>query len=89
MSTPEPAGGAFTWEDLQAEISKVRADEDAIRQQMEQRHQADLAALRQDMAGGPNFARIPAHSGGPGTDIAKTWSLAEQTASRAAEAAGL
>jgi hypothetical protein len=68
--------------------------EQALARQAEA-HKAEMADMRVEVKAAaesalnarwqPPIALIPAHSGGPGTEIAPTWSYAEQLAAMAAE----
>jgi hypothetical protein len=68
-----------------------QAIEQALARQAEI-HKAEMDDMRSSIETGvnarwqPPIAVIPAHSGGPGTEIAPTWSFAEQLESMAAEA---
>jgi hypothetical protein len=75
MTEPTPQ---FTQADIDAAIQQsVQA---ALAQQAQQ-HAEELAAVRQTLA--PVLTTVPENGGGPGTQIAETWSLAEQTEANA------
>jgi hypothetical protein len=75
--TPEVPAASFTWDDIQAAI-KEHSDKQA------EQHQKELDDLRASLSPGAVLSNVPLHAGGPGTDIAETWSLAEQEAARSA-----
>lgn len=76
----EPTQETFSWSDVQAAISGALQSES-------EKHTAELDAVRAQFAGTAPASVVPAHSAGPGLETRETWSLAEQTAAREAEAA--
>jgi hypothetical protein len=90
--TPLPESPSFTLDDVQRQIdaalAQQRQQNQEQLQQLRDEHAAQVDSLIASINAGPPIAAVPEHAGGPGTQIAATWSLAEQTAAReAAEAA--
>lgn len=71
--TPRATG--FDAEALDALIQQRINEALAIQQES---HRQEMEALRQSLSGGAAPSPVPAHAGGPGTEIRPTWSLAEQ-----------
>ena len=76
--TPQPS---FTMDQVREEIA--RAVEQSLRVQADAHH-AEMEALRGQLAGMAPATFVATHAGGPGTEIAPTWGLADQEAARAA-----
>lgn len=77
MSEPTPDAG-FPADQIQAQIDA--AVERALASR-DKAHNEEMEALRQSIAG-TVVTFVPTHAGGPGNEIRKTWSLAEQTEAR-------
>jgi hypothetical protein len=75
----------WTMEDVQRAIDEaVARTKTEVQEELTRKHTEDMEVLRSQLAGGTPLSVIPEHAGGPGTKIAGSWSLAEQTAARAA-----
>ena len=89
---------AESWDDLEKRIDAIVATRLAQQQEV---HAKEIAELRAEvdaarkateitLSGLSPHERVPEHAGGPGLEMAATWSLAEQTASaRAADKTAL
>jgi hypothetical protein len=82
-TTPEesaPADVMMTAEQVQALIDQTVARSEA-------KYEAQISQLQTDLASAQAAhaalitTKVPEHAGGPGTEIAETWSMAEQAAS--------
>lgn len=78
-SQPQQASGSVSADDMK------RTVEEALARQAEA-HSKQIETLMQSMRG--NVVTLTPHnSGGPGSELAETWSYAEQTAAHAADEA--
>lgn len=92
-AAPQPSGTTDLTRD---ELNQIVADAlTRDRAERDAQHDAEIKALRDQVSGLQSMLSsnvvtgIAEHAGGPGTEIAETWSQYEQTKARAAAEAAL
>jgi len=73
---------------IDAQLDKVRSDHEAQIAELSAKSDQLQAQLDAARASAVPITSVPEHSGGPGTEIAPTWSQYEQEKSRAAKERG-